>query len=712
MAEIKGKTRVLAGYVINDKNIIEDGTKPVAKRRYLGSRRTDDVCVNEVGRFINVELFSPVILDDEERCPQYNPKWEVYSGRGKERKLVRIDYPMAYMAWWYKHRKRCLEGYTVGGVFITGNFYFYLNFWRIKSKEKGEGWISPRYLDLDKEFFDLIAKAKAENKNIMFLKRRQIGFSEKVASLVGYDYTFFPGAHCVIVAGEAQYSIGTMGKVTAGLDALSPSDGNAGREFYKRRVKDVPEMIESGYSAAGVQTGYRTIVEAITVKDNPAAVNGRSPTTAIMEEVGINPFLKATYGQLEPAMKERGLLDGRIIVFIGTGGLMEKGVQQYKEMFYNPEKFNLLAVDNEWDEGGSGKCCPFFPAWKYHIQDNDGNSYKDLSLIDIAEERRLVENDRDALFDKKSQFPLTPAEAFSTGGNLLFNTRKLQMQYEHLKAIKAEEREQWGRFEWIADKYGNKAGVQWVPAGSDRFEKDKDDDLKYPVCILEHPILVKEFKRELRGEQTVYNLYGGGTDSYDKDKAASSDSLGASSIFKGYLDANSTSNLHVASILWRPSVKEKFFEQTAMMMIYYHNARNLIEWSNITIFDWYKNNNLEFLLKERPLISTANVKHSVVNNRYGIDPATKHIWEDHFADYIETNYENLQSVAGVERYMLYRRSKTGEKKYNCDLTIADMLSRECMLDIVNNKLTTKLSDTKPIDHNYGYVKRNGKIYKY
>ena len=52
-----------------------------------------------------------------------------------------------------------------------------------------------------------------------------------------------------------------------------------------------------------------------------------------------------------PSIEEMGSKDGRIVVFIGTGGEMSKGVAQMMSMFYNPEKYDLLAVENIWDEG-------------------------------------------------------------------------------------------------------------------------------------------------------------------------------------------------------------------------------------------------------------------------------------------------------------------------------------------------------------------------
>lgn len=699
--------RRIGDYLVDADNFIINDTVPVKERKYYGSQRKDVKCIDEeTGRFINVEMFSPVIYDYEQQPPAYNPSWEVHIGKGKESKKVAVHYPKKYRDWWHEQRRRCIQGYEVGGVKIPGTLYCYLNFWRITSKDIGQGLISPMFLDLDKEFFDLVEEARAKDKNLMVLKRRQIGFSEKCAFLCAYFYMLFPKAHTIIVSGEAHQATHTMGKALTGLDALSPYTFNAGREFYQKRLKDTPDFISSGFKRAGVDTGYQSVMEAITVQNNPSAVAGRSPIFALMEEVGTNPWLKLTTGQLLPAMKERGRLNGRIIVFVGTGGTMERGILQYNSMFYHPEENGLLAVDNIWDKGKAGtKCCPFFPAWKYHIQDYDGNSYEKESMIDILERREKCKNDKEAYFSELVSFPLTPEEAFNNEKEGFFNRVKLQARYDFLSANKADTLEQWGRLDAIKDGNGTITAVEWTPAGSDRFAKDADGDLMFPVCITEHPQDLKGFSRAITTGTKTCTLYTGGTDSYDKDKAKTSDSKGACSIYKGFADMKSTSNCHVAFLHWRPSNSFKFFEMTALMMLYYGSAKNLVEYSNITILQWYKANGLSFLLHARPDFVKAAVKNSQVNNDYGADPNTKHFWEDCFRDYINSSSDNIQSMDACERYISYRRS-TSSEKYNCDLTIADMLAFMAQQTFGKKLIVNTKKSKEPL---FGFFNQGGKI---
>ena len=689
---LEDSVRLIAGkYVDIRRNMILTDTKPVEQRTYYGSRIPKDVsCYNaETGKYQNVELFSPVIYDKEQQPPKYDPAWEVYDGTGKTKKLLYIDYPASYIRYWAAQRHRCLHGYTVGGVFITGRFYFYLNFWRIRLKSKGKAYSPPRFLDLDKEYFDLVEEAIANDVNLLILKRRQIGFSEKSAAVIAHEYTFFATSFSMIIAGELGYATNTMEKVVKGLNQFAPENNNGIREFYKRRaVKDeTTEFITASWHLNNVETGFLSSVKALTVNANPSAVVGHVATIALLEEGAVNGVLIPTYGLLLPAMLEQDRLDGRLVIIIGTGGLKGAGVLQFKEMYYSPQEYRLLSVPNTYERVESSELvCPFFPAWKFYIMDYDGNSYKEQGLFLIHEQRAKKSHKAADLAIEKMNMPLTPSEAFTSSTESMFNTAKLQARLDELFTLnRRNPLATKGRFEVI----GKNKGVRFVPAPIDQqWATDADGDELYPVEIYEFPetdgqdflTRVPEHLLNFNPGGAIArkygNLYFGGTDSYDKDQAASSDSLGSSSIFKGYLSQNKTSNTFVARITWRPKRKEKFFEQVALMHYFYYGAKNLIEWSNITIFDWFINNGYAWLLQERPRSTYANIKETVTANKYGVDPNTKNVWIEHMKSYIEDYAHTLLDMKSVERFLHFRAQKENGRKYNCDITIGNMLAHE------------------------------------
>jgi hypothetical protein len=704
----------IQGVLINAKtNIVVDGTKPVTQRYYRSSVLPKNIsCYDDhLQKFQNVELFQPVIYDLDNPMPKYNRAWEVYDNPNiKKKKLIRINYPKVYLEWWYEQRNRCLNGYKIGGVLLSGANYWYLNFWRIKTKEKGKGLIPPMFIDMDKEFFDLLEKAKDNDKNLLCLKRRQIGFTEKMAALCALEALLYPSSQTLIVAGLDDYAANCFGKVVMGIDSLSPlSQEQSGREFYKRKLKDIPQYAKFGFEAAGVQKGYLSEIFAITTKDNAQAASGKSPTLVFMEEAGINPLLKRVYNMIQPSIEQNGVQNGRINVIVGTGGEMKKGVADLMDMFYKPDKYNLLSVKNIYEPGASDNavCCPFFPAWYFYVMDNDGNSYKEQGIELLKAKRKKLGNNKKDLHEEKTQMPLTPTEAFSTSGLSPFNTEKLERQLQKLLSENWEEKTQYGKFEEILEN-GKLVGSRWIAAPLGMEDAiDHEGDFMYPFIIIEHPdrpeYVDSTGYEYYSGSGNISGLYGAGTDSYDKDEANASDSMGSFVMFKGYHSANKTSMMPVARLTWRPIKKEKFYKQTALACIYYGDCENLIEWSNVSIFDYYKNNDFEHLLKERPEIAYATIKDSKVNNRYGVDPNTKPVWIEHFSSYVEDYYDNIYDLTMVQHLRDFR-----SRDHNCDITISVMLGYECILDDIKKGYDKVVESTNSVMFT-GYVKRNGRF---
>jgi len=145
-----------------------------------------------------------------------------------------------FMKYWEEQASRCKYGYSVGGVKITGNHYFYLNFCQIRltSEENNEERIVkkrqnvgskitsfPDFWDGDYQFFWIVDIARngidqedldklniecvplhlGGGKHVMLLKPRRRGFSFKNAALAGNKYTFERESLTIVGAYEAKY---------------------------------------------------------------------------------------------------------------------------------------------------------------------------------------------------------------------------------------------------------------------------------------------------------------------------------------------------------------------------------------------------------------------------------------------------------------------------------------------------------------------------
>lgn len=621
----------------------------------------------------NTKLFSPIVYDGPCTFPVNTFAWK---------------------QWWKEERRRCLEGYEVNGIRITGDYYFYLNYWKILGRNpdpkiRKKTLISPRFTELDFEFFNEVEKAKKAGKHLCVAKRRQCGFSEKAASLAGKEFCFFPHSQTIIIAGESKYSDDTMRKVHRGINALKWS------EFRKRMSPSAIDMAIARYKNPGDRDwrGYFSELHSMTAKDNDQVTVGKTPSLIIFEEAGKFKNLIGAFNYIKPAFEANGEVTSFALVF-GTGGEMDTGADQLMHMFYNPSTYNMMEYEDIYSEDydpqqtDRKKVGFFVPAWKFMIIDEDGNNLKEESLAKINKDRETAKssNKSDDFFNSLTQFPIFTEECFLISEGKVFNSAKLNTRLSQIK--KSKELSSVGRrgnLNWVKKEKDPRGDVVWVDSEDGKF------------------IRFEEPHKDVLGNIPV-GLYKAGTDSYDRDKTAGEGSQGSVSIMKSFINSSVTSRKYVARLTYRPDTADEFYEESAKLCMYY-GCRNLIEYSNLLIFTWYKNHGFEWMLKERPEIAYSNVKDSRVQNKYGVDPQTKHEWITRLRDYIEVNCDNLDDEEQIVAFLKFRL----DKDYNCDITISSALALVHMEDDIDIEVKEL---TKPKQNfNFGYKLINNKFVK-
>lgn len=602
-----------------------------------------------------------------------------------------------YNNWWKEQRRRCLEGYTVDGVTITGLHYFYLNFWKIKAKKKGDKrktYGPPKFTELDYDFFWAVKLARDSEKHLCVAKRRQCGFSEKAACIAAFEFMMYPSSQTIIVAGELEYSEDTMRKVHLGMNEIKNT------EFYKRTTGNLHELIARFKDKGETEwQGYMSELHCMTAKNNSQCMVGKTPSLVIFEEAGKFKNLVDTFNYIKPALEAEGEVLSFALIF-GTGGEMSTGADQLMKMFYNPTAYNMLEYDDiyseEWDpmDDSRKKVGFFVPAWRYLKIDEDGNDLKEesLSMIIGKRENARLANDSKTYFNELTQFPIYTEECFLISDGNVFNSAKLNRRLAEVRRNRnLSELPKRILLDW------EKLGGQIVGVKAREVGPEYEGDC---FLIYEEP--------EVDGSgKPPQGLYKAGTDSYDRDEAVDSPSLGSIGIIKGLWKVSSTSKKFVARYTARPETSDLFYENTAKLCLYYGGALNLAEYSNIGIFKWYKNNNLEWLLRERPEIAYANVKDSKMQNRWGIDPSTKGEWISQLADYIETYCDNIDDEEMLIRLLKYRKTK-GTEKYNCDITISSALCVLHLNDDFNIQVTSS-EEQKKFKFTSGFKMVNGKM---
>lgn len=626
--------------------------------------------------FVNTRYLSPVVMEGITTAPQGSYE---------------------YVEWWEEQYRRCMEGYSAGGTSITGLHYYYLNFWPIRRKVEGSAgkrMANPRFLDMDHLFFWELQKAIEMGKDLMVLKRRQAGFSYKTACFGGHQFEFHPDSHTLITSGVEKYSVNTMRMLIQGLDS------HANTEFYKHRSPDKPghfiqaSFTEKSEDGTNVVSGIMSKVERRTAT-TPQALVGLSPTAVVYEEMTVFKDISKVKLYMDDGLREMGVSTG-IQVLIGTGGEDGTSLSEVAEMIYDTGSYNLMSYDDVFDvedevitdaPGQRSKVCLFIPGDYFTgCTDEDGNSNREMARLAILERRKELERNKDAWMKYVTQHPLTVQEALMQPSGNVFPVRVLQEQKANiLRYSSAKEMVRTISIDWEKDGQGNILGVTWKddPFGRYRMVEPpvKGDDGNVPQ-----------------------GLYVAGTDSYDRDATASeaTQSLGACVMFKTFHSASDeTYEMPVCKLVERPPTAEEFYEDTAKLCVMYGWAMNLIEYSNILIFNWYRRNGFGHLLKGRPMVAYAHMSRSNVQNRDGIDPATKSAWETMTSDFLsDGGASRLRDIETIDKLIKYRSDT------NCDESIAFMLAVVHMKDLP--RVARERVRVEPM-HYMRYVVRNGRM---
>ncbi len=531
------------------------------------------------------------------------------------------NYPkgtLPFKEYWEQEHFKCMVGVEIDGVRITGPHYFYLNYTKILCTDEETNrarMMFPRFLDIDYDYFHIVERAKVEKKGVILVKPRRTGFSYKNAALVTHEYNFYRDARCIIGSFRSTLSENTMGMV---LDNMNFLDKNT--EWRKQRNPDTKDFVKARYKenigGIDVWKGYNSQVQTLTFKDNPFASVGKLANLFIFEEAGTFENLISSYNITEPCWKDGENTRGIPIVF-GTGGDMEGGTKDFHQMFYDPEKYNLLSFDNIWEEGKQGtKCGWFLPATRGRLGDfngkplvdKDGNSNEELALESIKLLRTQKIGKSGNINDTITQYPLTPSEAFLRKKGNIFPTIELS--------------------EWLAEietksKYkniGKKGELYFDIENKIKFKLDPDleEITNFPVKDTDSKdgcVVIYE-EPEQYGGQIPYGLYIAGCDPYDQDKSQT-DSLGSFFVYKTFITANKTSNIIVAEYTGRPEFADTFYENCRKLCMYY-NAKCLYENQLKGLKTYFEIKRSTHYLYEQPGIIKDIVKDSRVNRGYGI----------------------------------------------------------------------------------------------
>lgn len=256
----------------------------------------------------------------------FDPDWftearDTFKAKGKY--CSALPNSKRWREFWTEEYKRCTYGMTSHGYTITGDNYFFLNYYQLPTvnlnKASGSGTTDdfPKFMASQYMFFHYLNLCRVLHKNACLMKARSIGFSEINASLAARMYTIIKQSRTIITCFKDVYLKGTFNKVKHALTFLNENaDG-----MFKPRVKDTESSVKSGYQykkeGQFVEAGWLSAIVGI-LADKPSKIRGDRTDLLIYDEAGSWVGLTTAIVQGQELCEVQGIPRG-IMVFGGTG---------------------------------------------------------------------------------------------------------------------------------------------------------------------------------------------------------------------------------------------------------------------------------------------------------------------------------------------------------------------------------------------------------
>ena len=527
----------------------------------------------------------------------FNPSWftearDTFVRTGHYTRFRRNS--RSWRAFWKEQFIRCKYGMTSHGYTITGDHYYFLNFYRLKDldnvEEAGMGRQEsfPNFLEGQYEWFHYLKLARKLRMNACMMKARGAGYSEIEASIISNSYNVIKGSINVCTAFAQTQLDKLLEKVWANINWLYyNTDGGmahlsqAKNSNYLRRASHYE--IRDGQK---IEVGWGSQIQGI-ITDKPGKLRGDRTDILMFEECGLWPQFTKAYTQADALVGQIGRQWG-LRLMGGTGGETGPQMEGLRKMYYEPQLFGVLPYRHNFTKNGEYAITSFFlPAFR---------TIKELSLLDSR--GWLDDEDGKAYFNKtrdlKAQDPeefttfcaeycFDGEEAFSLEGNNKFNKILIAEQLANIRIHKDSPKPERGTLEYIF-KNGqhsreNITGLRWI--------KNNSGD----VQIIEHPIWTQvsydEEGNELKYEK-MNGLYVAGIDSIDlgmEDTSALTKDPSNFCIVIKRRQFGLKDPTYVAMYKARPNdVRDAY--KTAIKLLQYYNCKANLEATRVSMLSW------------------------------------------------------------------------------------------------------------------------------
>jgi hypothetical protein len=533
------------------------------------------------------------------------------------------------------HKKLCLDGFMMDGVFINPFLYWHLNLWHTEvdvMDDRGriyQKYANPSLRDNEWLVTNEIDRAHAEKRGLVILGIRRFAKSVLEASYIAWGATFDENSQNVIAGLNAPDIKLITDKLDKGLNFLP--------EYFRwQRVEDNwKNQVTLGIKTKG---GERIPFSQILIRNldegnNEEAIAGTKPRKLIIDEIGKGSFLRGLQAAVPGFTTPFGW--GCSPILTGTGGDMKRFMDA-KSLMFDVDNYNFLTYNNDED---TKRVHGLFISNKYRMEAKElstlGSYLNSPKTSDLHNVQMLVSNeekanqitnnnlerlkkagDRVAYLKEKMYYPQKVDDIFLNEDTNIFDIEAAKRQ-----KIRLLQNERTGTPVILFSDEG-KIGHEFTDKMPiTNFPLKSTDAKDAPVVIYEFPI-----------ENPPYGLYVAGVDPYRQGQAKYSTSLGSVYIYKRMHDLTGEKyqDMFVASYCARPDKKETWEEQ-ARLLIKYYNARALCENDDISFIEYMKSKGDAHYLEKQPQWLLEVIPNTTVKREYGIHRSAQKI-----IDYLHT----------------------------------------------------------------------------
>lgn len=512
-----------------------------------------------------------------------------------------------YGKWIREEIRRCRYGYVreYDGEWITGDYYFFLNYCPIQqiSKDPKNNNRSirivgfPRVWDGHYLISHYINRARDVGSHAYELASRGKGKSFFGASLLakrfilGESDTVNKKVQCVVTASDKKYVWGANQILNMFVHYIDFCAQNT--QFPRMRITNSSSKLtwEMGYIDlnSGTRRGTQNSVIGVTSNNNEASLRGARGVLFLFEEIGTFPRLLKLHSVTRPSVEDGDNTFGTIFGY-GTAGDSESDFSSAQEILFNPSGYNVLPLPNiyDYDNSGSKEFAFFFPGYLNMADKYDENGNSDVvgAMLYILKDRYKIKynsTDPNALLKRTAEIPITPREAILRNDSAIFPTLMLNERIAEIDSNPS----------FYDDVY---VGVLNDVKGEIIFTPTLDLPIRdFPHDGNKHEGAIEIYampERDSTGK-VITGRYIAGFDPVENDESNTTNSLGSLFVLDTFTDRL------VLEYTGRLSMTDDLFEIVRRVCRFY-NCKVLYENNKKGLFAYFQRMNCVYMLADTP----------------------------------------------------------------------------------------------------------------